>query len=79
MCTERTNMNHSLRATGCSRLFEAGVPEKVIQQWTGHLSLQGRVRLILGLTYVRTKTIQNSLNDGLSTYNSQTIQVFELC
>ena len=33
--------NHSLRATAASDLFQAGVPEKVIQQRTGHLSLGG--------------------------------------
>ena len=30
--------NHSLRATGASALFHAGVPEKLIQDVTGHLS-----------------------------------------
>ena len=33
--------NHSLRATGCTELYQAGVPEKVIQERTGHLSLAG--------------------------------------
>ena len=33
--------NHSLRATGASSMFQAGVPEKIIQQWTGHRSLPG--------------------------------------
>ena len=33
--------NHSLRATGTTALFTAGVPEKVIQQRSGHLLLQG--------------------------------------
>ena len=33
--------NHSLRATGASKLFHAGVPEKFIQERTGHLSLSG--------------------------------------
>ena len=31
--------NHSLRATGASELFEAGVPEKIIKERTGHRSL----------------------------------------
>ena len=30
--------NHSLRATGTTRMFKAGVPEKLIQQRTGHRS-----------------------------------------
>ena len=33
--------NHSLRATGASAMFESGVPEKIIQQRTGHHSLEG--------------------------------------
>ena len=32
--------NHSLRVSGATRLFEAGVPEKVIQQRTSHRSLE---------------------------------------
>ena len=32
--------NHSLRATGVSELFEAGVPEKIIKERTGHRSLE---------------------------------------
>ena len=32
--------NHSLRVSGATSLFEAGVPERVIQQRTGHRSLQ---------------------------------------
>ena len=33
--------NHSLRATGATELYQAGVPENVIQERTGHLSLTG--------------------------------------
>ena len=36
-----TKSNHSLRATGAMELYQAGVPEKVIQEHTGHLSLTG--------------------------------------
>ena len=31
--------NHSLRATGATRLFESNVPEKLIQERTGHKSV----------------------------------------
>ena len=31
--------NHSLRATGATRLFEANVPDKLIKEQTGHKSL----------------------------------------
>ena len=33
--------NHSLRATAATVLFEANVPEKIVQQSTGHRSLKG--------------------------------------
>ena len=32
--------NHNLRATGASQRFQAYVPEKVIQERTGHRSLE---------------------------------------
>ena len=32
--------NHSLRATGASEVFAAGVPEKIIKERTGHRSLE---------------------------------------
>ena len=31
--------NHSLRATGATQLYNAGVPEKITQQRTGYRSL----------------------------------------
>jgi len=33
--------NHSLRATGISRLYNSGVPEKLIMERSGHLSASG--------------------------------------
>ena len=33
--------NHSLRATGISRLYAAGVPDKLIMERSGHLSTEG--------------------------------------
>ena len=33
--------NHSLRATGVTQMFESGAPEKLIQERTGHRSLEG--------------------------------------
>ena len=38
---EKNATNHSLRSTGTSQLFCAGVPEKIIMQRTGHKSLDG--------------------------------------
>ena len=33
--------NHSLRAFGASEMYQAGISEKIIQERTGHRSLQG--------------------------------------
>lgn len=33
--------NHSLRATGATELYDAGVPEKIIKECTGHRSTDG--------------------------------------
>ena len=45
MCEEANivgkKTNHSLRVAGASSLFAAGIPERVIQQRTGHRSLDG--------------------------------------
>ena len=42
MCKEagikEKKSNHSLRATGATALFNAGVPEKLIRDVTGHRS-----------------------------------------
>ncbi len=32
--------NHSLRATGATSMFESNVPERMIQSYTGHRSLE---------------------------------------
>ena len=44
--------NHSLHRTGATRLFEANVPEKLIQERTGHKSMDTLRR------YERTSVIQ---------------------
>ena len=45
--------NHSLRATGASEMFEAGVPEKIVQERTRHRSTEA-LRM-----YERTTTTQH--------------------
>ena len=45
--------NHSLRATGATEMFRAGVPEKIIQERTGHRSLKAL------RTYERTTAAQH--------------------
>ena len=44
--------NHSLRATGAKRLFKANVPEKLIQERTGHKSTDALQK------YERTSVVQ---------------------
>ena len=45
MCTEANisgcKTNHSLRATAATQMFQQDVPEKLIQERTGHRSLEG--------------------------------------
>ena len=56
--------NHSLRATGESTLFQAGVPEKIIQERSGHLSLNGLrqyQRTTLGQQEVVSKLLTSNL------------------
>ena len=57
MCDEAgivgNKSNHSLRVAGASALFDAGVPERIIQQRTGHRSVE-RLRV-----YERVTTYQN--------------------
>uniref|UniRef100_A0A1X7TEB6 Tyr recombinase domain-containing protein n=1 Tax=Amphimedon queenslandica TaxID=400682 RepID=A0A1X7TEB6_AMPQE len=33
--------NHSLRATACTRMFNAGIPKKIIAEFSGHRSSKG--------------------------------------
>jgi hypothetical protein len=58
--------NHSLRVTGASALFAAGVPERVIQQRTGHRSLDGL------RTYERVTEDQNIEVSNILLSNSST-------
>ena len=39
-CGIATKTNHSLRATGVTSMFQANVPEKIIQKTTGHRSVE---------------------------------------
>ena len=51
--------NHSLRATGASQLFQGNVPEKIIQERTGHRSLEALRQ------YERTTTEQQQSSTRL--------------
>ena len=57
---EGTFTNHSLRATGATVLFDAGVPEAVIQKRTGHKSLDA-LRSYEQVTLDQEKCVANIL------------------
>ena len=48
--------NHSLRATGATRLFEANVPEKLIKERTGHRSVDS-LRLYEHTSVMQQKSV----------------------
>ena len=50
--------NHSLQATGATRLFEANVPEKLIKERTGHNSLDA-LRLYERTSSEQQKSVSN--------------------
>ncbi len=64
--------NHSLRATGASELFEAGVPEKIIQQRTGHRSLDA-LRIYERTTIQQHQAVSNILGSHSKTSYSDAL------
>ena len=52
--------NHSLRATGATTLFDAGVPESLIQKRTGHRSLDA-LRMYERVTPQQEKAVSDVL------------------
>ncbi len=74
MCSEAgmegKRTNHSLRATGATELFRAHVPEKLIQQRTGHRSIEA-LRV-----YERTTGEQHRTISAIQS-SSQTLQYSE--
>ena len=66
--------NHSLRATGASELFAAGVPERIIQQRTGHRSLDA-LRLYERPTEQQQQAVSSVLASAAPTpYSSALMQ-----
>ena len=55
--------NHSLRATSVTRLFEKGVPEKIIMEHSGHLSMSG-VRSYEHTSEYQKKTVSDVLSSS---------------
>jgi hypothetical protein len=39
-CVQGNKTNHSLRAAGVTQMYDSGVPEKLIQERSGHRSLE---------------------------------------
>ena len=59
--------NHSLCATSISRLYSAGVPEKLIMERSGHLSKEG-VRGYERNSEQQDKAMSDLLSDPKATY-----------
>ena len=69
MCTDDSLppcTNHSLRATGATTLFQAQVPERIIQKTTGHSSLDSL------RTYERISTDQEQAVSRVMMSNQST-------
>lgn len=70
MCAEAEikgkKTNHSLRVAGVSCLFDAGVPEKIIQQRSGHRSIDG-LRVYERITDEQDSAVSKILTDSEST------------
>ena len=77
ICTETHisghKTNHSLRATGASELFEAGVPEKIIKERTGHLSLES-LRMYERTTSHQHKAVSTILSSDKKTTFKEAVQ-----
>ena len=89
MCTEAgvpgNKTNHSLRVSGASCLFDAGVPERIIQQRTGHRSVEA-LRLYEQITDDQNMDVSKILHGEKRMFNeskgnqiaSDTVQNTEL-
>ena len=67
-CIEGNKTNHSLRASGTTELFQAQVPEKVIQERTGHRSLTA-MRLYERTTNEQHRNVSAILASSGSSYS----------
>ena len=67
--------NHSLRATGATELYEAEVPEKIIQERTGHRSFEC-LRMYERTSEKQHQAVSNILSSSSqSTYHTQITKV----
>ena len=68
-----TKTNHSLRATGATELYKKGVPEKLIQERTGHRSIESL------RTYERTSEEQHKAASTLLSAPSHSSASYSHC
>jgi phosphopantothenoylcysteine synthetase/decarboxylase len=61
--------NRNLRATGVSRMYSKGIPEKLIMERSGHLSTSG-VRSYERTTDEQRKNVSDMLSGGTSSHNA---------
>ena len=66
--------NHSLRVTGTSVLFDAGVPEKIIQTRTGHRSLGG-LRVYERVTDEQDEQVSKILSGSVEKFDNKVNKV----
>ena len=70
--------NHSMRATSATRLFSSGIPEKVIQEKTGHHSFAGLhacEKTTVEQEHAATRVVTSKLKDGGTEDNKDEVSV----
>ena len=70
--------NHSLRVSGATTLFDAGVPERIIQQRTGHRSIEG-LRIYERVTNEQEKAVSKILTGESKKYDESRGKDDESC
>ena len=60
---ENGKTNHSLRATGATQLFDPGVPQRIIQECTGHKSVIP-LRSYEQISHQQNQAVNNILTSG---------------
>ena len=60
---ENGKTNHSLRATGATRLFDTGVPQRIIQEHTGHKSVIS-LRSYEQISHQQNQAVSNIVTSG---------------
>ena len=64
--------NHSLRVSGATNLYAAGVPEKIIQSRTGHTSLEA-LRKYERISTEQEETVSKILTGEIDTFDNATL------